>query len=110
MERLCGREQAKNHDPDDSGVHQALLAARYSHRFLSNRSRKNKLNECRKALGIATPEQEINNEKQSRHWYDIVIQLTGNDPTICPVCKKGHMNTYKEIPATSPPLMAAKTA
>jgi len=78
--------------------------------FLSNRSRKKKLNECRKALGVTTTEHENNNEKQSRHWYDLVIQLTGKDPTVCPVCNKGHMNTYKEIPATSPPLMAAKTA
>jgi hypothetical protein len=78
--------------------------------FLSNRSRKIKLNECRKALGITTSEHENNNENQSQHWYDLVIQLTGIDPTICPICKMGHMKMHKEIPATSPPLMAAKAA
>jgi hypothetical protein len=72
--------------------------------FLSNRSRKEKLKDCRKALGVKPIEQENSNEKQSRHWYDVVIQLTGIDPTICPVCNKGHMKMHKEIPATSPPL------
>jgi hypothetical protein len=72
--------------------------------FLSNRSRKVKLLECRKALGVKPVEQENSNEKQSRHWYDLVIQLTGVDPMICPVCKIGHMKKYKEIPALSLPL------
>lgn len=79
--------------------------------FLSNRSRKEKLNACRKALGVKPVLDENKNEKQSRHWYDLVIELTGKDPTICPVCNKGHMKLYKEIPATSPPsLMTLQVA
>lgn len=80
--------------------------------FLSNRSRKDKLKECREALGEkpVKPEQENKTEKPSRHWYDIVIRLTGKDPTICPVCKIGRMKMYREIFATSPPLRAVVTA
>jgi len=71
--------------------------------FLSNRNRKEKLDRCMKLLGIPTagagsPEKE----EQSRHWYDLVMQLTGKDPTICPVCGHGRMKTYREIVRGSP--------
>jgi hypothetical protein len=71
--------------------------------FLSNRSRKEKLDACRKALGMTTPEQEAPPQTQSPHWYDLVIKFLGIDPRICPVCKKGHMKPYRELCATAPP-------
>jgi hypothetical protein len=76
--------------------------------FLSNRSRKEKLNECREALGIKPANVENSTEKHSVHWYDLVIRFTGIDPRICPICNKGHMKTYREIPATSPPLVTVR--
>jgi hypothetical protein len=75
--------------------------------FLSNRSRKEKLDACRKALGMKPPEHETTTQNQSSHWYDLVIKFLGIDPRICPICKKGLMKTYREFCATSPPLMTA---
>jgi hypothetical protein len=74
--------------------------------FLSNRGRKEKLERCMKILGkepaaLVDPD----NANTSRHWYDIVKHLTGNDPTICPVCRRGHMKTYRELLQYSPPLV-----
>jgi hypothetical protein len=57
--------------------------------FLSNRSRKGKLDACRKALGMKPLKHETTTENQSPHWYDLVIKYFGIDPRICPVCKKG---------------------
>jgi hypothetical protein len=78
--------------------------------FLSNRSRKEKLDACRKALGIKPQEVETVAESQTPHWYDLVIKFLGIDPRICPVCKKGLMKPYREICATSPPPMITKNA
>jgi len=116
MERLCRREQTKIMPLTIVEFIRRFLLhviptgfVRIRHYgFLSNRSRKKKLNQCRKALGVKPVEQENSTDKKSRHWYDLVLQLTGIDPTICPVCKMGHMKMHKEIPATSPPLMAVR--
>jgi hypothetical protein len=72
--------------------------------FLSNRCRKEKLELCMKNLGVKLPDNAVAHEPQSRHWYDIVKWLTGKDPTICPVCGKGHMKTYREIARSLVPL------
>jgi len=72
--------------------------------FLSNRCRKEKLKQCMKNLGVKPPEDTVAQVPQSRHWYDIVKWLTGKDPTICPVCGKGHMRTYREIARSPVPL------
>jgi hypothetical protein len=42
---------------------------------------------------------------KSKHWYDIIEALTGKDPTICPICQKGHLRmvarfngrTYRQV-------------
>ena len=31
----------------------------------------------------------------------MAIRLTGKDPAICPVCSKGYMKTYRELPIFS---------
>jgi hypothetical protein len=73
--------------------------------FLSNRSRKDKLERCMKILGNKPAAKEDQDQAdKSRHWYDIVMHLTGKDPTICPVCNKGHMKTYSDILRSTPPL------
>jgi hypothetical protein len=78
--------------------------------FLSNRSRKEKLDACRKALGMKPKDVESVAEIQPPHWYDLVIKFLGIDPRICPACKKGLMKPYQEICATSPPVAAIKNA
>jgi hypothetical protein len=71
--------------------------------FLSNRSSKEKLGRCMQLLGIPTARPDsTEKEKQTRHWYDVLMQLTGKDPTICPACGRGRMKTYREIPRGSP--------
>jgi len=53
-------------------------------------------------------------DRKPQHWYDLVIKFTGIDPTICPLCKTGHLRMIqemiKEISATSPPLPVALNA
>jgi hypothetical protein len=87
--------------------------------FLSNRSHKGKLNKCREALGVKPENQQHDSEEnhtehKPQHWYDLVIKFTGIDPTICPLCKTGHLRMIqemiKEISATSPPLPVALNA
>ncbi len=78
--------------------------------FLSNRSRKEKLTQCMKILGVKPPDHSAEQAPESRHWYDIMKQLTGKDPTICPVCGKGHMKTYKEIARNPVPFEGCEAA
>ena len=62
--------------------------------FLANRHRKEKLSLCRKLL-------EKNNRKidtTKTHWKDILKELTGTDPTLCPKCQKGHLVRKEEVP------------
>jgi len=70
--------------------------------FLGNVSKKKSLNLCRKLLGVPQEEEELLEETS----MEIFIRMTGSDPTICPICKKGHMGTRKEIPMRkAPPLL-----
>jgi hypothetical protein len=72
--------------------------------FLSNRCRKAKLHQCLYLLGVlpqldARIEPEANDKN-----HDAGMALTETDSTLCPVCKKGHMKTIREIPrGASPP-------
>jgi hypothetical protein len=61
--------------------------------FLANRCKMNNLSRCRKIfqLSPAVPQRE---EKTSR---ELMIQLTGIDFMICPVCKKGTMKLIAKI-------------
>jgi hypothetical protein len=79
--------------------------------FLSNRSRKEKLDRCMVLLG--TPPVKDNSpekEKQAGHWYDLIMQLTGKDPTLCPVCAVGHLKTCRELPRGFPAQSAGVVA
>ena len=75
--------------------------------LLGNRTRKNSIAECRKALGVRKPPED---ERQvvSRSWVDICKQLTGNDPTLCPICGKGHLKISREIKASPPAFKAVR--
>ena len=61
-------------------------------------------------LGVKPPDHIAEQAPESRHWYDIMKQLTGKDPTICPVCGKGHMKTYKEIARNPVPFEGCEAA
>lgn len=40
-----------------------------------------------------------NEEKQKRDTRSLMFNLTGNDITLCPKCKKGHLHTIQLIPS-----------
>jgi hypothetical protein len=70
--------------------------------ILSNRGGKTKLGRCKELLGVT---QDPGSEKQQRlSWQDLLLRLTGIDPTVCPLCGKGKM-VLKEglLPTPAPP-------
>ena len=70
--------------------------------ILSNRSRKTKLRRCKELLGVA---EDRGSEKQGKlSWQELLFNLTGIDPTVCPHCGKGKM-VLKEtlVPIVAPP-------
>jgi hypothetical protein len=64
--------------------------------FLGNRCKKNKLSLCRKLLNQRIEQNQKSKEKKK--WHQIILNLTGKDPRICPMCKKGLMVSIEEIP------------
>ncbi|PKN65433.1 MAG: IS91 family transposase [Deltaproteobacteria bacterium HGW-Deltaproteobacteria-15] len=62
--------------------------------ILSNRSRKSKMNQCRRLLGVDCRREK--GEKKRESWQDLLTRVTGNDPRICPYCGKGMM-VLKEV-------------
>jgi hypothetical protein len=61
--------------------------------FLSNRVRSQKLSLCREWFGQKQSEKKVNATK----WNEIIMELTGVDPTICPVCHKGRLKRIRDI-------------
>lgn len=59
--------------------------------ILSNRNRKTKLKRCKEILGV-----EVKQSKDKRGWQELLLELTGKDPRICPKCKTGRF-VRKEI-------------
>ena len=59
-------------------------------------------NAC-KAKNIATIRNLLsykpNEEKQKRDTRSLMFDLTGNDITLCPKCKKGHLHTIQLMPS-----------
>jgi hypothetical protein len=70
--------------------------------FLSARNRKTKLVKCKELLGAKITETEEND----LNWQDFFEKVTGIDPTLCPVCKKGRLiyfETINPVQGRSPP-------
>jgi len=61
--------------------------------ILSARNRKTKLRKCKDLLGaeIVEPEEILSS------WQELLEQVTGIDPTLCPECKKGKLIYFKTI-------------
>ncbi len=51
--------------------------------------KKKSLSLCRELLGVPLAEEEYQDESPMETY----IRITGSDPTICPICGKGHMIT-----------------
>jgi hypothetical protein len=59
--------------------------------ILSSRHRKTKLKRCKELLGVTNTQEQPAPETPS--WQDLLFELTGTDPRICPRCQKGRMVT-----------------
>ena len=57
--------------------------------------RKTKLACCQRMLGVAG--YDATTERTRRPWQDLVLELTGIDPSLCPSCGEGHMRTTKML-------------
>jgi len=62
--------------------------------ILSHRSRKGKLLQCKKLLGVVMDHEPKEYPKET--WEELLTRLTGIDPRVCPFCRKGKM-IHKEI-------------
>ncbi|MBF9016396.1 MULTISPECIES: IS91 family transposase [unclassified Oceanispirochaeta] len=70
--------------------------------FLGNVTKKKSLKLCRELLGVPMEENKLVDESS----MEIFIRITGSDPTVCPICGKGHMVLLQEIPMRKvPPLL-----
>lgn len=62
--------------------------------FLSNRSQKTLLPICLNLLG----QKPLKKKEKLAHWYEIIEELTGEDPRRCPKCHKGIIRVVAAIP------------
>ena len=67
--------------------------------LLSNRHKSSKLKRSKEVLCVCKPEEAP--ADQSFNWADLIFQLTGNDPRLCPECGQGRMIRLKMLPAIS---------
>lgn len=63
--------------------------------LLSNRNRKTKLRRCREIFGVGSNREQQSTESES--WEELLFELTGIDPHLCPCCKKGRMVTRETL-------------
>ncbi len=57
--------------------------------ILSHRSRKGKLLQCKRLLGVVMDHEPKEDPKET--WEELLTRITGVDPRICPHCRKGKM-------------------
>ena len=67
--------------------------------ILSHRSRKGKLLQCKKLLGVVMDHEPKEYPKET--WEELLTRLTGIDPRVCPHCGKGRMIQREILPACS---------
>ncbi|MGI0011269.1 MAG: IS91 family transposase [Nitrosopumilaceae archaeon] len=65
--------------------------------ILSHRN-KTKLRSCQTLLGVS----KIAKSKEKESWSDLFFRITKKDPSICPVCQKGHMSLKQTLPLQRP--------
>jgi hypothetical protein len=65
--------------------------------FLSQAVKKEKLTQCMKLLGVK-PLEPLSEDIDKRAWNLLLKELRGEDPLKCPLCNKGRLVPYREIP------------
>jgi len=66
--------------------------------FLGNRHRKEKLEHCRRLLGMAPPKEGSAEPAIQEDYRDRYERLTGHSLRECPVCHRGQMIAVKVLP------------
>ena len=61
--------------------------------ILSSRNKRTKLEKCQQILGTS------NNQEESEKidWRQLILKLTGIDPTVCPKCKNGFLHRVEQL-------------
>jgi putative transposase/transposase-like zinc-binding protein len=68
--------------------------------LFANRHRSHELERSRALLGAAPPPELAERED----WQAVFVRVTGQDPTLCMECGRGHLHLVRELaPARSPP-------
>jgi hypothetical protein len=67
--------------------------------ILSHRSRKGKLLQCERLLGVVMDHEPKEDPKET--WEELLTRLTGRDPRVCPHCGKGKMIQREILSACS---------
>jgi hypothetical protein len=75
--------------------------------FLGNRHRKEKLEQCRRLLGMPSPAEEANAIPPDKDYRDYYEKLTGRSLHQCPQCKLGRMLVVEVFPRSQPYLAPA---
>jgi hypothetical protein len=71
--------------------------------FLGNVVKLRKIQFLKELFQVPTDTDE--EENQLKDWICLMIYLTGKDPTVCPLCKKGHLQRMPLLPlAMAPPI------
>jgi hypothetical protein len=66
--------------------------------YLGNRYRRDKLQQCRRVLGMPTPLAQTDASLQKKDYRDRYEELTGHSLHQCPQCCQGHMRVVKILP------------
>jgi Putative transposase/Transposase zinc-binding domain len=66
--------------------------------FLGNRYRQQKLEQCRRLLGMAAPAERSNALPVEKDYRDRYEELTGNSLYQCPQCRQGRMLVVEILP------------
>ena len=69
--------------------------------IFANRNRQASMTLCRKVLSV----KDSPPVQASLSWQELLLTLTGVDPRVCPVCRKGRMQSRGGFPpAREPPV------
>jgi hypothetical protein len=68
--------------------------------FLGNPAKKEALALCRDLTGDRASKKP---KKELSGWRDLLLSLTGKDPSICPYCGKGQLFVFDELPKQAGP-------
>jgi len=66
--------------------------------FLGNRYRREKLEHCRRLLGMPPPPEQTNVLPVEKDYRDRFEELTGQSLHQCPQCRQGHMLVVEILP------------